>query len=362
MGAHHLLRPLLLSLLVPNSYPQCTTVYSVGNGSTGSFNGPPASLVTFNQPHGVALDASLNAVVADRYSHQLRLVSPNGTVSSFAGAGLPGYLDAPAQYASSARLNGPAGVAVDPALGVTYVADTSNLVIRRVDAAGAVTTLSGRVGSPGSTDGPSGVALFQSPCALGVSPDGAQLCVAQFGGNSVRLVSTANGSASTVLGNGSAGLASLPQPLATSMVTSPFGCAFSADGRTVYASDYGNHRIVYAVGGVVYLLAGNASGAAGMADGVGTSAQFSTPRGVAFSSLEGALYVTQGGGGAVRRVALPSGTVTTISGSYGNPLGIAVGVDGRIAVASTNGRVYLLSCAAPPSPTPRRTYELAKAA
>ena len=345
----------ILALLARASHPQCTPLYTVGNGSTGSFNGPPANRVTFNQPHGVAFDASLNAIVADRYNNQLRLVSPNGTVSNFAGSLLPGLLDAPAQYASAARFNGPAGVAVDPALGITYVADTGNVLIRRVDPTGAVTTLSGSAGLSGNTSGPSGVALFQSPCALGLSPDGAQLCVAQFGGNSVRLVSTVNGSASTVIGNTSAGLAALPQPRATSMLSSTFGCAFSADSRTVYATDYGNNQVVFAAGGVVYLLAGSPTGVAGTADGVGTAAQLSTPRGVAFSALEGALYVVQAGGSSVRRVALPSGAVTTITGTYGSPLGIAVGGDGSIAVSSSAGRVYLLRCVAPPSPTPSPT-------
>lgn len=53
---------------------------------------------------------------------------------------------------TAARFNSPQGVAVDRA-GNVYVADTANHTIRRVTPTGIVTTIAGRAGQPGSSDG-----------------------------------------------------------------------------------------------------------------------------------------------------------------------------------------------------------------
>ena len=42
---------------------------------------------TFSNPHGVVFDAGNNIIVADYSNHQIRKVTPNGTVTTVAGNG-----------------------------------------------------------------------------------------------------------------------------------------------------------------------------------------------------------------------------------------------------------------------------------
>ena len=87
--------------------------------------------------------------------------------TNFVGSpGGPGNADG---IGSAARFKGPSGVAVDCA-GNVYVADTYNAMIRKVSAAGVVTTLAGSVGVSGSADGVGSAAWFGYP--VGVAVDG----------------------------------------------------------------------------------------------------------------------------------------------------------------------------------------------
>ena len=84
----------------------------------------------------MAVDASGNVYVADNGNHAVRKITPLGVVSTLAGNGSSGYVDA---TGAAARLQSPQGVAVDSA-GNVFVADTGNRVVRKVTPAGVVTT------------------------------------------------------------------------------------------------------------------------------------------------------------------------------------------------------------------------------
>lgn len=60
-----------------------------GRGSTG--DGGPATKATLNAPTGAAFDAEGNLYITEDFGHRLRKVSPDGTISTFAGAGVPGF-------------------------------------------------------------------------------------------------------------------------------------------------------------------------------------------------------------------------------------------------------------------------------
>ena len=66
------------------------------------------------------------------------------------------------------RVDSPAAVGRD---GTVYVADSGNYLIRRVSALGEVTTLAGRAGQMGSSDGVGNAALFDT--VVGAALDGA---------------------------------------------------------------------------------------------------------------------------------------------------------------------------------------------
>src|SRR5882762_2682112 len=122
------------------------------------------TLPSFYSPAGVAVDAAGNIYVADYGNNQIRKITPERLVSTLAGSGNQGQINATGLLAS---FNQPTGIAVDAA-GNVYVGDAGNNRIRLVTPAGVVTTLAGS-DSTGYTDGPGVTAAFFHP--EGVSVD-----------------------------------------------------------------------------------------------------------------------------------------------------------------------------------------------
>lgn len=147
----------------------------------------------FNHPIGVAVDSAGNVYLADTYNDTIRRISPAGVATTLAGsAGLSGATDL---TGANALLNQPAGLTVDAA-GNVYVADTGNATIRRIDPAGAVTTVAGAAGVAGLCDTGNGVVLFNQPQALAIDLGG-NLLVADTGNGVIRRISLA-GTVSTL--------------------------------------------------------------------------------------------------------------------------------------------------------------------
>lgn len=190
-------------------------------------------LARFRAPNGVAVDASGNLFVADSDNHRIRKVSPDGTVTTFAGAG-PGYKDG---VGSAAQFTAPAGLAFDAA-GFLYVADSGNQIIRRISSAGEVSTFAGQLGAAGHVDAAVRTgARFNRPVSVVVRNDGA-VFVADNSNHCIRKI-TPDGKVLTVAGStlgfadglGTAARFNLPQ-----------GLAIDAAGN-LFVADRGNHRI-----------------------------------------------------------------------------------------------------------------------
>ena len=128
------------------------------------------STARFNQPSGLAVDASGNVYVADSGNHVIRRITPSGTVSTFAGgAGIAGHADG---ASGTARFNTPNGVAVD-AGGNVWVTELVNRTLRRITPTGTVSTVAGHPTNPaGSADGTGTAARFAAPRALTIDAGG----------------------------------------------------------------------------------------------------------------------------------------------------------------------------------------------
>jgi uncharacterized protein (TIGR03437 family) len=103
---------------------------------------------------------------------KIRKVAPDGTISTIAGTGSPGF-SGDGGPARQAELHFPCCIAVDTA-GVLYIADTLNNRLRAITADGRIHTIAGngRLGDSGDS-GPALNARFRFPAGLGLSAQGA---------------------------------------------------------------------------------------------------------------------------------------------------------------------------------------------
>ena len=195
------------------------TTFAGVSGVAGSSDGGGAA-ARFNAAQGIAVDSAGNVYVADTNNSTIRKVTASGTVTTIAGvAGQTGSSDGPG---GSARFNGPYAVAVDSA-GNVYVADFFNATIRKITVAtGTVTTLAGFAGQLGFTDGFGGAARFNQPYGVAVDGSG-NVLVADTYNRAVRRI-TAAGAVTTL--NGTNSRFYYPQGIATDGA----GNVYVADG------------------------------------------------------------------------------------------------------------------------------------
>lgn len=104
------------------------------------YEGWPAVWVTLSRPHFAMADGAGNVYIADKNSHSILVVSPDGTVRTFAGTHTGGFNGEGPAPATALQLNGPNGEWVLQN-GTVYVFDTNNGRIRRVNTNGVMSTL-----------------------------------------------------------------------------------------------------------------------------------------------------------------------------------------------------------------------------
>jgi sugar lactone lactonase YvrE len=249
-----------------------------GQNTAGKKDGS-SRIASFYYPSGVAVDTAGNVYVADKGNHKIRKITPDGTVTSFAGSGERNSVDGPPDKACFDK---PVSLAVDAA-GNVYVADAENNKIRKVTPNGQVTTLAGN-GELGSKDGKGSVASFYTPSGIAVDAAG-NVYVADYGNNRIRKI-TMDGTVSTIAGSDAIGNTDGN----TSDASFFYPNALAVDNAgTIYIVDQVNHKIrKISAKGIVSTLAG--SGTPGSTDGTGESASFNYPSGIAVDTY-GNLYV-----------------------------------------------------------------------
>jgi hypothetical protein len=144
-------------------------------------------------------------------------------------------------------------------------------------------------GITGSADGTGTAVTFNYP--RGITSDGINLYVADYGNRIIRQIVIATGVVSTLAGT--AGTAGAADGTGTA-ATFNYPWSITSDGTNLYVADFGNSTIrkIVISTGVVSILAGTA-GVRGAADGTGTAATFYRPQGI--TSDGSSLYVTDSG-------------------------------------------------------------------
>jgi sugar lactone lactonase YvrE len=162
--------------------PQGVVSTVAGNGRPGYTDGM-GPVAEFDNPMTVVADPSGRLFVADSGSHAIRMITPEGRVSTVAGAPRAGAADG---TGAAARFNWPTGLTRDES-GNLYVADSNNASIRKIFPDGRVITLAG-AGHAGSDDGPGAAAGFHFPTGVAVNRQG-DVYVADSANNMIRRIS-----------------------------------------------------------------------------------------------------------------------------------------------------------------------------
>jgi len=315
-------------------------IYTLAGSQTQGYSGDGglATGAQLNFPAATVLDKAGNIYIAESGNNRVRKVTAGTLViSTIAGTGIAGW-SGDGGAATSAQLSSPEGLAFDSA-GNLYIADTGNNRVREISSkTGVVTTYAGNgTGSYGGDGGPAIAAGLSAPSGLAFDATG-NLYIADSRNNCIRKVSATGGTIATFAGNGkwdytgdggSASAAAFRQPEAISIDTQ----------GNLYIADQMNNVIRKVAQGtwIISTIAGNGYGAQSYSggysgdNGPATSAELYWPQGVA-TDASGNVYIADSFNGAIRKVAVSTGLITTVAGN-GNECGSLSGDGGPAASA-----------------------------
>jgi hypothetical protein len=166
-----------------------TTVAGAGGAGFGGDNGPATSAL-LNDPSDVAALPSGGYVIADLLNHRVRRVSPTGTITTVAGTGTPSF-SGDGGPARAAALNNPINVAATLDSGF-LINDRSNNRIRKVTPGGTISTVAGAGIAGFSGDGGLATsARINQPIGVDVTSEGDYL-IADTLNNRIRMVDAAS--------------------------------------------------------------------------------------------------------------------------------------------------------------------------
>jgi sugar lactone lactonase YvrE len=346
-------------------------ITSVAGNGMGDYTGDggAATSAGLSLPIGVALDSTGNLYIADTFNNRIRKVTvATGIITTVAGNGVGNYMG-DGGAATLAALNTPSGVAVDDA-GNLYIADSNNNRVRKVTAAGIITTVGGNGGTGYTGDGGAATsAELRYPYGVALDNTG-NILIADTFNSVIRKVDSPTGSSylpNTNVGSSSIAVNVLLQPT-TSLTLSSITAAVSQGGVKEYSvgtisgctlsptytlspadlcvvpitfspgypserdvaltavtsqgtvtfglSGIGQGPLVALTPGIISTVAGNGTAGyvAGQDGGAANSAELNNPTGIAFDSA-GNQYIADTNNNLIRKVTAATGVITTVAGN-----------------------------------------------
>ncbi len=306
-----------------------TTIAGGGTGTTSNGSGTGFNL---GSPVGITIDSKGNIYFIPRYELVIKKMTPDGVVSTFAGARDPALPQDADGTGTNARFSGPIDLTIDQSDNI-YVADENSDLIRKISPEGVVSTF---LGAPNNTsyiaDGTGSEVRFVNLRAIDIDGAGNLYVIDN---STVRRV-TQQGVAST-LNTGDYTWGGPGEPAYFTGIT-----AIAADPNgNVYFTGSGSKSIrKIDPNGVVSNLAG-LTGVGDPIDGTGVEATFSQPYSLTVDP-KGNIYVQDNIW--IRKVT-PDGVVTTIAGGidgFADGTGTEVGINRAEAIVADNyGNIYI---------------------
>jgi len=310
-----------------------------GTGTAGfSGDGGPAINALINNPSDVFVDAAGNIYFVDSQNFRVRKIDGvTGVISTVAGNGTASYAGETI-LAVNAGLHYPNGITVGN--NNLYISLFSKQRICKVDlATGILSTIAGTGANGfGGDGGPAINASFSFPAGLSVSLAG-EVFVADYNNNRIRKIDAA-GTITTVAGNGTAAFSGDGALATNASINLPTGVAVDAAGN-IFIADRNNVRIrkVIASSGIITTVAGSGNYGFSGDGGAATSpcVKLADPHKVRLDPA-GNMFISDQSNNRIRKVDLSStapGTPTiSISAS---PTTVCSGSPVIFSSAITNG-------------------------
>ena len=325
------------------------------SGNTLTVTGPGTIVVAANQA------GNSSYAPAPQVTHSVvanYALPAHGIITTYAGNGTANYTG-DGGLAANAGLNTPFDIATD-ASGNVYIADANNNVIRKLTAStGNISTVAGSglggdgvavdssgnfyiantgsnrallglisngniyllAGNINGTYGYSGDggtapnALLHAPQGIAVSKTTGNVYIADTANNRIRMITASTDVITTVAGNGTAGFTGDGSAATSAEISSPYGVAVDSSGN-VYIADTNNNRIrklTFSTGKISTVAGNGTYGYNG--DGISaTNAELYLPTGVAVDS-SGNIYIADYGNNRVRMVTVSTGVISTVAGN-----------------------------------------------
>jgi sugar lactone lactonase YvrE len=307
----------------------------------GSHDGT-GTAAQFNAPYNIARDPAGNIYVPDANNHIIRVVTPQGAVSTLAGiCGVPGVTDGVSGL--QAQFKGPHAVAywVDPSTSQPYlfVVEYTNNSIRKITlntgttppTATNVSLFAGTMGSYGTSGN-----FFDSPSGILIDSSNNMYVSEQYYGDVLKITGLSGAQGNTYLQNGGALTVYAGSRGNDGYVDGPNASAYfyqissmvMDSSNNIYVAESKANRIRMISPTTTSTLAGDTAqlglvynsstkpviqGAAGFVDGKAGTSRLNAPGGLALSG--GTLYVADTSNNAVRALNLSTGNLTTVLGS-----------------------------------------------
>jgi sugar lactone lactonase YvrE len=274
----------------------------------------PATQAPIFLPYGVIVDPAGNIYLSDTNNNRIRRVDAlSSLITTIAGTGVSGY-SGDGGPATAASINQPGGLIMDGA-GNIFFADSGNDIVRRIDAvSGIITTIAGVPMTQGySGDGFAAIlANLSSPRSIAFDAAG-DLFIADTSNNVIREVNATTGNISTVAGTGTAGYNGDMILATTAQLNTPWTVSVGAD-NSLYIADLSNNRVRKVYGGVISTVAGTGSRSFAGDGGAATAANLDDPASVILNPA-GDLYIADSGNNRVRKVYASTGIIQTVTGN-----------------------------------------------
>ncbi len=285
-----------------------------GTGVAGySGDGGPATAAQLSFVHSASPMPGGGYVLADAGNNAIRRVWPDGTITTVAGDGTPGY-GGDGGPATQAEINNPRGVAALPDGGL-LIPDTGNHRVRRVWPDGTITTVAGTgVAAYGGDGGPATAAQLWSPFAVEPTANGGFL-ISDIANLRIRKVSP-DGTITTVAGTGVAGYSGDGGPATGAQIWGVHNLAVLPDGGFALADTVNNAVRRVWPDGTITTIAGTGTAGFGGDGGPATAAQLSAPKAVD-ADAAGDILIADEQNSRVRFVGTPVAPANTSAPSIG---------------------------------------------